>query len=55
MHPAVPYMERESTKDDAIPLRHPVIDRNGVSHSDLYVRAGQVILLSEAARAIDGY
>ncbi|KAJ7580834.1 cytochrome P450 [Mycena floridula] len=46
MHPAVPYMERESMVDDVIPLRYPFIDTNGVKRSEIFVKAGQKIVVS---------
>lgn len=42
MHPAVPYMEREAIVDDVIPLRHPIADKNGSLHSEVFVKRGQV-------------
>lgn len=43
LHPAVPYMEREATTDDVLPLHNPVVGTDGTTRSELYVQKGQVL------------
>ncbi|KAI0820536.1 cytochrome P450 [Trametes gibbosa] len=46
LHPAVPYMERQATKDDVIPLQYPFTTPEGRTISQIAVRAGQTIVVS---------
>jgi len=43
MYPAAPFTERIATKDDVIPLRHPVTTSDGQVLTELRVQKGQVI------------
>ena len=43
--PPVVHTERESAKDDVIPLSKPIIGRNGQSISAIPVKKGQIILI----------
>jgi cytochrome P450 len=42
MHPAVPTVERQSGKDDVIPLRHPIVAKDGSLVSEVHIKPGQV-------------
>ncbi|THH06110.1 hypothetical protein EW146_g9715 [Bondarzewia mesenterica] len=45
LYPGLPYMERISTKPDAIPLSHPVTLADGKAIGEVEVRAGQTVLI----------
>jgi len=45
LYPGVPYMERVATKADIIPLRSPVILRDGRSVTEIAVQPGQTVLI----------
>ncbi|KAH9846563.1 cytochrome P450, partial [Lenzites betulinus] len=46
LHPAVPYMERQATKNDIIPLQYPFTTSDGQTMSHIAVRAGQTVVVS---------
>ncbi|KAI0745004.1 cytochrome P450 [Earliella scabrosa] len=49
MHNVVPYLPRQATKDDVIPLQYPVVSVTGETITEVPVCAGQVIYTSFAA------
>lgn len=58
----VHFQERNSTIDDVLPLRHPITDKNGKVHTEIYIKAGQVRFLTSrlmpipsSLRFTDGY
>ncbi|KAI6008443.1 cytochrome P450 [Pisolithus marmoratus] len=45
LHPAAPYMERVSLKEDVLPLRHPIVGKQGQEVSSIAITAGQMIFI----------
>ncbi|KIK83375.1 hypothetical protein PAXRUDRAFT_832071 [Paxillus rubicundulus Ve08.2h10] len=45
LHPAAPYMERVSSKEDVLPLRHPLIGKQGQELSSIPITAGQTVII----------
>ncbi|KAF8643360.1 hypothetical protein AX16_009088 [Volvariella volvacea WC 439] len=45
MHPAAPYMERVSVKDDILPLRHPITQKDGTAITEVAIKAGQTVVI----------
>ncbi|KAI5992490.1 cytochrome P450, partial [Pisolithus albus] len=45
LHPAAPYMERVSSQEDVLPLRHPINGKEGRAISSVPVAAGQTIII----------
>ncbi|KZP21687.1 cytochrome P450 [Athelia psychrophila] len=45
MHPPAPYMERDTTKDDVLPLRYPIMDKDGKVHTHIFIKAGQTVII----------
>ncbi|KAI0745029.1 cytochrome P450 [Earliella scabrosa] len=48
MHSIVSYLPRLASKDDVIPLSHPIVSTKGETITEIPVRAGQVIYTSFA-------
>ena len=48
MHSIVSYLPRLASKDDVIPLLHPIVSTKGETITEIPVRAGQVIYTSFA-------
>ncbi|KAH0830184.1 cytochrome P450 [Lanmaoa asiatica] len=44
-HPAAPYMERVALKDDILPLRHPIIGKDGKEITSVPISAGQTVII----------
>ncbi|KAF4620578.1 hypothetical protein D9613_000279 [Agrocybe pediades] len=45
LHPAAPYMERVSTKDDKLPLRFPITLKDGTKVNEVHIPAGQTVII----------
>ncbi|TFK38920.1 cytochrome P450, partial [Crucibulum laeve] len=45
LHPPTPYMERNATKDDIIPLLKPFPGKDGKLNSEIFVKTGQTIII----------
>ncbi|KIN97997.1 hypothetical protein M404DRAFT_1005687 [Pisolithus tinctorius Marx 270] len=45
LHPALPYMERVSSKEDVLPLRHPITGKQGQELSSIPIAAGQTVII----------
>ncbi|KAJ8590023.1 cytochrome P450 [Rhizopogon salebrosus TDB-379] len=45
LHPALPYMERVSIKEDVLPLRHPLVMPDGKELSSIKISAGQTVVI----------
>lgn len=48
-HPAIYNMHKEATRDDIVPLSHPVVGTDGKPIHEIPVQKGQKIILSTAA------
>ncbi|KAG9318040.1 cytochrome P450 [Chiua virens] len=45
LHPGFPYMERVAAKDDILPLRHPIIGKEGYELTSIPISAGQTVII----------
>ncbi|KAF9556696.1 cytochrome P450 [Agrocybe pediades] len=45
LHPAAPYMERVSTKDDILPLYFPITLQDGTKVKEVRIPAGQTVVI----------
>ena len=48
-HSIVYHLVRAAVKDDVIPLANPVVTKTGETVSEIFVKAGQTILVSICA------
>ncbi|KAH0830185.1 cytochrome P450 [Lanmaoa asiatica] len=45
MHPSVPFTERVASKDDILPLRHPITRKDGKEITSIPISPGQTVIL----------
>lgn len=52
---SVPLQERDCKKDDVVPLRHPITDKDGKVHTHIFIKAGQVCVSHRAVAGIPAH
>ncbi|KAE9395133.1 cytochrome P450 [Gymnopus androsaceus JB14] len=45
VHPPAPVLQRVAREDDVLPLQHPFTDKDGIVHTEIRIRKGQVVII----------